>query len=125
MNWKPCPTISGDSSNTIQKQRLFAAYSNQAQCALASHLSITLFLYHASTQKDCNGRGLLHLAIMHVNTYIIQAVINFYLMSINDADNNNFLPLHYAMGVTTTTIVIREQESIGLIVNHHLLQLVL
>jgi len=48
----------------------------------------------ASTQKDCNGRGILHLAIIHATDDIICTVIDFYPMLINDADNNNIFPLH-------------------------------
>jgi len=60
-------TVSGDSWQTIwYQQRLFAKDSHQAQQhIIASHDSTTSFLYHASTLKDCNGRGILHLAIMH------------------------------------------------------------
>jgi len=65
-------------------QRLFAAFCNQANALLPVIKVLLHCLCQASTQKDCNGRGILHLSIMHATDDIIHAVIDFYPTSIND-----------------------------------------
>ncbi len=66
----------------------------------------------------------MHLAIIHATKDIIHAVMDLYPMLINEADNNNFLPLHYAMGISMPAIP-QQKESVGTKVDHCLLQLLL